>query len=477
MRDDDETLAGIDLTAWQPPAPPANLADAVITRLRAPVVAAAIEPHERPSRRPRWHAGTAGVAVALAGLAAWASLRAPRSCHGEQIAARAAHVELDGSVADLDAGAELRWDRDRHRITAHQTRGTVRWTIADDDTLVIDPGGSAAVTIEASGASLRVEVPMNVSDARMLGATTLSAAVAALVTVVVYQGHVQATSAGQTVNVAPGATIALGPQRPPEPVDPVGPVERRPEEPQHQLAVGASPADVQQLKDQLKVADEKIASLTAELAARTTDAPPIPVAPQALEAGRVAGSKTIAPDDDTKLAVARSGQTKIFGTFKLCVDTAGTVSSLQMMKSTGVENYDQKIVQAMHDWRYRPFLHDGKPTPVCTAATFVYAPSKSAPEIDPPRTTAASSACAAMNVDDLLAQSQNMYTSGYANAALSLVTKALGCKQDVRMYRLAATYACAAHDAKAAQAMFAKVPAQFQGLIEQKCQQENVPLH
>jgi hypothetical protein len=148
-----------------------------------------------------------------------------------------------------------------------------------------------------------------------------------------------------------------------------------------------------------------------------------------------------------------------------------------MMKSTGFENYDQKIVQAMHDWRYRPFLHDGKPTPVCTAATFVYAPSKSAPEIDPPRTTAASNACATMNVEDLLTQSHNQYVNGYAKAALSIVIKALACKQDVRMYRLAATYACAGHDADTAKAMFAKVPAQFQAGIEQKCQQENVPLH
>ena len=91
-----------------------------------------------------------------------------------------------------------------------------------------------------------------------------------------------------------------------------------------------------------------------------------------LETSRLSGHKNIVPDNDTKLAIARADNPKLVGTFKLCVDTSGTVSSIKMMKSTGFANYDQTIEQAMHDWRYRPFLSGGKPTPVCTAVTFIY---------------------------------------------------------------------------------------------------------
>jgi hypothetical protein len=40
------------------------------------------------------------------------------------------------------------------------------------------------------------------------------------------------------------------------------------------------------------------------------------------------------------------------------------------------------------------------------------------------------------------------------------------------MYRFAATYACAAHDAVPAKAFLGKVPPQFQVAIVQRCQQE-----
>src|SRR5882724_4557274 len=270
MHDDDDALAGIDLAAWQPPPPLPGTADAVIARMREPAAVAAVDPHERPSRRALWLGGLALVAAAVVALTAWGVTHPARHGRGEVTANHVRHLELDDSSADLDPGAQVQWERDRHRITAHQARGTVRWMIDDDDTLVIDPGGSgSAATIEASGASLRVEVQMNLSDIRLLGASTLTAAAVAMVTVVVYTGHVKATSGGQTVNVTPGTTIELRPQSPPQ-----EPAEHRldqPQEPRDPIAVGAAPAEVQQLKDQLRAADEKIAALATALVARTTD--------------------------------------------------------------------------------------------------------------------------------------------------------------------------------------------------------------
>jgi hypothetical protein len=86
----------------------------------------------------------------------------------------------------------------------------------------------------------------------------------------------------------------------------------------------------------------------------------------------------------------------------------------------------------------------------------------------------ATSPCEPMNVDDTMTQAQNQYTAGFAKAALSLVVKALACRQDVRMYRFAATYACAAHDVAAAKLYYGKVPSQFRAAILQRCQQEGI---
>ena len=73
-------------------------------------------------------------------------------------------------------------------------------------------------------------------------------------------------------------------------------------------------------------------------------------------------------------------------------------------------------------------------------------------------------------------QAQNQFSAGFAKSALSVVTTALACRQDARMYRIAATYACVAHDATAAKQLFGKVPTQFQAAIIQRCQQEGILL-
>lgn len=476
MRDDDDALAGIDLAAWQPPAPPAGTADAVIARMRqpaaVPAAVPAVDPYDRPSRRAWWIGGLTLAAAAVVALAAWGLTRAPRNGHDEVIATRARHLELDGSTADLDAGAQVRWDRVRHRITAQQTRGSVRWTVAGDDTLVIDSGGSpSAATIEASGASLRVEVQMNVSDVRLLGATTLTSAAVAVMTVVVYAGHVKATSGGQTINVSPGATVELRPDRPLRvPAEP-------PPTPTEPIAVGATPVDVRALEDKLRAADERIAKLTAELAAREADASAgaRTVPPTMLENARLGGERDIVPDADTQREIATAGKPRLVGTFKLCVNTSGAVASIKMLKSTGFERYDQTIERGMHTWKYSPLVFDGKPTPVCTAVTFIYTP---APVVDRRSTatqnaaTVPGDACATTAIEDLLQQAASQFSAGYARSALALITKALACKQDLRMYRMAAMYACAAHDFPVAQRYFAKIPAPMQAGIAQKCQLE-----
>jgi protein TonB len=102
-------------------------------------------------------------------------------------------------------------------------------------------------------------------------------------------------------------------------------------------------------------------------------APPQNVPPTLLEGSRIAGEKNISPDDVTKTEIQRSGKDRIIGSFKLCLTVAGAISNVSMLKSTGFPAYDTKIQSKMrNEWRYKPYMVNGKAVPVCTAVTFIY---------------------------------------------------------------------------------------------------------
>jgi hypothetical protein len=91
-----------------------------------------------------------------------------------------------------------------------------------------------------------------------------------------------------------------------------------------------------------------------------------------LEGSRISGDKNIIPDDVTKTEIQRSGKDRIVGSFKLCLSDAGDITAITQLKSTGFSAYDGKIQREMRNWKYRPFMVNGKPSRVCTAVTFIY---------------------------------------------------------------------------------------------------------
>jgi protein TonB len=101
-------------------------------------------------------------------------------------------------------------------------------------------------------------------------------------------------------------------------------------------------------------------------------APPQNVAPAALDALRISGDKNIFPDDVTKTEIQRSGKTQLMVPVKVCLDRAGQIQSVKIMKTSGFPAYDQKLTREINKWRYRPFTVNGAPTPVCTAIQFLY---------------------------------------------------------------------------------------------------------
>ncbi len=256
MTEEDDDLHELDLSAWEPPAPPAGLADAVIARMHAasPVT---LEAEPRGSRR-WWIAGVAGGALAAGAIAALIFVGGSRRAapgHGSITAARAQHLDLDSASAELDAGAEVTWRRDGGQLAIEQHRGSATWRVGEDG-LRID---ATVASIEAAGASLRVEVHMQASDARVIGASAAVAAAVSLATIVVYEGHVKVTSGGQTVNVEPGATVEVHPGQPPGPPPPVVAAEDKLGDLQRQIA--ELEAQVQALQGQPAPA---VAGVTAD---------------------------------------------------------------------------------------------------------------------------------------------------------------------------------------------------------------------
>lgn len=118
--------------------------------------------------------------------------------------------------------------------------------------------------------------------------------------------------------------------------------------------------------------------------AATAGAPPDPsppqnIAPTALDAQRIAGTKNIVPDDDVKRAFAGSGKSQMVTSYKLCVNIAGNVSTVSTLKSSGYASYDAKIQHELRAWKYRPFRVNGAPARVCTAVTFIYSQTEAPP--------------------------------------------------------------------------------------------------
>lgn len=68
----------------------------------------------------------------------------------------------------------------------------------------------------------------------------------------------------------------------------------------------------------------------------------------------------------------RTANGKLVTAYKLCIDTAGAVAVVEMLKPSGFPMYDAKLQREMRLWRYTPFTVDGVAKPVCTSVTFIY---------------------------------------------------------------------------------------------------------
>ncbi|HEU5055840.1 MAG TPA: energy transducer TonB [Kofleriaceae bacterium] len=92
-----------------------------------------------------------------------------------------------------------------------------------------------------------------------------------------------------------------------------------------------------------------------------------------VEGARIRGNPRIEPPDSVRQAMVRLAQDRIEGRVKMCLDRAGNVRSLRILRSTGHGEYDQRLLAGMRSWGYRPYrLDSGEAVPVCTVVTFIY---------------------------------------------------------------------------------------------------------
>ncbi|HEY1553087.1 MAG TPA: hypothetical protein VGG28_34890, partial [Kofleriaceae bacterium] len=204
---DDDDLHDLDLHAWQAPAPPKGLADAVIARATATGEAIAVAKRGQRRRTLATAAFACGGSVAAA-LAVWLAMR-PAPVHEVDmtvIAAVPQHVALGDTTVDLAPGAAIQTERRGDELHVVQS-GTATWHVGAKDNVEIDAG--KAGSIKATGASLRVESKMNTQNALLVGGGLLSAGAIALVTATVYEGHVEKVTDDKVEMVSRGDVVLV----------------------------------------------------------------------------------------------------------------------------------------------------------------------------------------------------------------------------------------------------------------------------
>ncbi|HEX7839725.1 MAG TPA: TonB family protein [Kofleriaceae bacterium] len=96
------------------------------------------------------------------------------------------------------------------------------------------------------------------------------------------------------------------------------------------------------------------------------------IAPSMLSALRISGETQLHPSAVTQNQMVRDGVSRVEARVTVCVTTSGSVGSAAMRTSTGYAAYDQDLLAAVRDWRYRPYMVNGTQVPACSIVRFIY---------------------------------------------------------------------------------------------------------
>jgi hypothetical protein len=289
---------------------------------------------------------------------------------------------------------------------------------------------------------------MTAADARVIGASSVTAAVVAFATVVVYDGHVRATSGGTTVDVLPGAVVELRSGQPPGPPAPP---------PHEALAVGAAPVDT--------------------TAAMDAPAPTSTVTPKLSDADK----NVAAVDTVREQLVACAVEWRQVGTFELSmthqnVDPFSSFSGgiVELKLSYRAIDASGHTVPSRESSMFRKCLQDALPE-LPTRAEFSYRLSAPAPDsgsTSHPKQPQA----AACDTEALRQAGRQAWTAGDFALAVSSLEKAYACTPDAGDLTLIAAGACKLKDAAKARRLFPRIPAAARLAIAQACLEHGIQL-
>ncbi len=96
------------------------------------------------------------------------------------------------------------------------------------------------------------------------------------------------------------------------------------------------------------------------------------VARESAEARRIAGVTQIHPPVRVKAWMYSKRMRRLTTRLQVCMSPVGLVEGVVVFDYSGSPGWDAALVQAVRRWRFRPYLVDDVPTPVCAGYTFIY---------------------------------------------------------------------------------------------------------
>jgi TonB family protein len=101
---------------------------------------------------------------------------------------------------------------------------------------------------------------------------------------------------------------------------------------------------------------------------------PVTIEPRALHDQQLSGDTNVPASKLTRDSMIRNRVSSLKAVIKLCVDTTGLVTDSTLTERTGYTEYDSKLLEAINEWHYRPYLINGTPVTVCSTVEFIYSP-------------------------------------------------------------------------------------------------------
>jgi hypothetical protein len=187
------------LAAWRVEGAPAGFADRVLAPRRE---------RSAPRRSSWWM--VAGLALAAAVILVVARFSGGPASWGAITVDERTTLELPRAVAVAEPGASLQWSTRDAAVEVEQTHGTVFYRVdRGSEFSVATPLGR----VDVEGTSFEVEIEMRKST--HIASAAAGVALAAAVTVTLYEGHVLVANAEGKTALAPGEEAELRPGRAP----------------------------------------------------------------------------------------------------------------------------------------------------------------------------------------------------------------------------------------------------------------------